>query len=409
MSRAGATPNSNHARRRFQLHQRLVRRAGALPQISSLQSDLITPGSRTSRIFATMEFGGPMLKVFTAGEGAILDEYIDSLPEAPLGHALEAGPAMRVLFGSSAPLDGRSRARHFVLAGTYPGSRDGHRESVNKPVSWWFGIGQPERLMAALADPRNGWIVPGDAADSRFVGEYSSSAPDGPLPHPDRARDRRQDSPRGHHRVDRRRLPGPGDRDPHGPNELAVTHAPTSARTLPMPVADHEDPHAGVIQARTLNADDFHQRSTQAPSPLCMAQEAARAIEPPFMIPLVRPGSPPRRASKGLRSARAEVVDIAIAGAGPAGTAAALTLSRAGVRVRDGLNVRATLDLIRVGEGLPPGARPILESLGIWDRFRRAGHLPSNGNRSAWEAAAAAHRLHLQPVWSRLAPHRPAF
>jgi len=41
-------------------------------------------------------------------------------------------------------------------------------------VSWWFQINQPDRLMAALADPANGWIVPGNVTESRFVRELLS-------------------------------------------------------------------------------------------------------------------------------------------------------------------------------------------------------------------------------------------
>jgi len=77
-----------------------------------------------------------------------------------------------------------------------------------------------------------------------------------------------------------------------------------------------------------------------------------------------------------------EQVDVAVVGAGPAGATAALTLARRGVRVL--LVGRAERPAIRIGEGLPPAARPLLESLGLWTRFQRAGHLPSYGNRSAW-------------------------
>ncbi|MGF7212774.1 flavin-dependent dehydrogenase [Skermanella aerolata] len=75
-------------------------------------------------------------------------------------------------------------------------------------------------------------------------------------------------------------------------------------------------------------------------------------------------------------------VDVVVVGGGPAGATAALTLARSGLSVL--LVERSTRWPIRTGEGLPPMARPLLESLGLWERFRAAGHLPSSGNRSAW-------------------------
>lgn len=74
--------------------------------------------------------------------------------------------------------------------------------------------------------------------------------------------------------------------------------------------------------------------------------------------------------------------DVAVIGAGPAGATAALCLARQGVNVL--LVERPNRRPISVGEGLPPAARPLLKSLGLWERFQLGGHLPSFGNRSAW-------------------------
>jgi flavin-dependent dehydrogenase len=38
----------------------------------------------------------------------------------------------------------------------------------------------------------------------------------------------------------------------------------------------------------------------------------------------------------------------------------------------------------KIGEGLPPAARPLLQDLGLWDSFVDDEHLPSHGNLSAW-------------------------
>ncbi|MFD7630758.1 NAD(P)/FAD-dependent oxidoreductase [Streptomyces sp. NPDC059851] len=74
-----------------------------------------------------------------------------------------------------------------------------------------------------------------------------------------------------------------------------------------------------------------------------------------------------------------------MAGGGPAGAAAALTLAHSGAEV-----VLVHPDAPpgwRVGESLAPSARPLLERLGVLDRVGTDGHLPYYGNRSAWGRA----------------------
>jgi flavin-dependent dehydrogenase len=72
--------------------------------------------------------------------------------------------------------------------------------------------------------------------------------------------------------------------------------------------------------------------------------------------------------------------DVAVAGGGPAGCAAALVLARAGRRV---LLVDEPPRL-KVGEGLPPAARRVLDALGVLGRVAADGHRPSYGNLSSW-------------------------
>lgn len=74
--------------------------------------------------------------------------------------------------------------------------------------------------------------------------------------------------------------------------------------------------------------------------------------------------------------------DVVVTGGGPAGSACAQVLAKAGHRVvllesGDGTS-------FRVGEGLPPAAKPLLRDLGCWDAFLADGHAPSYGNQSAW-------------------------
>ncbi len=78
-----------------------------------------------------------------------------------------------------------------------------------------------------------------------------------------------------------------------------------------------------------------------------------------------------------------------VAGGGPAGSAAALALARAGRRV---LLVDAALSAVPMGEALPPVGRALLGELGLLDGFLRQGHAPSHGNVSAWGSGdLAAH------------------
>lgn len=76
------------------------------------------------------------------------------------------------------------------------------------------------------------------------------------------------------------------------------------------------------------------------------------------------------------------VGDVLILGGGSAGAAAAIVLARRGFSVA--VLERSCYDGERVGETLPPDVAPLLHRLGIWDGFKRDGHLPSPGIVSVW-------------------------
>ncbi|WP_110673843.1 tryptophan 7-halogenase [Salinicola sp. RZ23] len=83
------------------------------------------------------------------------------------------------------------------------------------------------------------------------------------------------------------------------------------------------------------------------------------------------------------RSSAARLWDVVILGGGPAGSAAGLTLLQ-----RDDLAIAMVeadhYDGPRIGESLSPGARPLLDYLGIWERFRATQPLASFGSLAAW-------------------------
>src|SRR5262249_36006507 len=73
---------------------------------------------------------------------------------------------------------------------------------------------------------------------------------------------------------------------------------------------------------------------------------------------------------------------VVIVGGGPAGSVTAMVLARAGRRVL--LVEESVGEADRVGEAIPPAARPLLRRLGLLERLPAAGHLPCYGNRSVW-------------------------
>lgn len=78
-------------------------------------------------------------------------------------------------------------------------------------------------------------------------------------------------------------------------------------------------------------------------------------------------------------------LDALVVGAGTAGLAAALALARLGLRVM-AIDRRSQGPAFAIGETLAPSVRPLLNRLGLWERFLETGPLPCPGNRSAWSS-----------------------
>jgi flavin-dependent dehydrogenase len=82
--------------------------------------------------------------------------------------------------------------------------------------------------------------------------------------------------------------------------------------------------------------------------------------------------------------------DVAIAGAGPAGCATAISLADHAPDLRVCLVDAPASDALRVGETVPPLIRPILAHLKLWTRFSADRHAPSYRTLSAWGSAELA-------------------
>jgi flavin-dependent dehydrogenase len=75
-----------------------------------------------------------------------------------------------------------------------------------------------------------------------------------------------------------------------------------------------------------------------------------------------------------------------VAGGGPAGAAAAISLARLGHQV---LLVDDSVGGFKLGEALAPAARPLLRDLSVLEHFLADGHLACHGNISAWGSSEA--------------------
>ncbi len=92
--------------------------------------------------------------------------------------------------------------------------------------------------------------------------------------------------------------------------------------------------------------------------------------------------------------------DVVVAGGGPAGSAAAMTLARSGRHV---LLADAGTGQPKVGESLPSAARVLLDDLGAGQGLLRTGHRACYANLSAWGSAGLGRVDHIRD------PHGPGW
>ena len=86
-------------------------------------------------------------------------------------------------------------------------------------------------------------------------------------------------------------------------------------------------------------------------------------------------------------------VDVAVVGAGPAGSALARRLAIQGFRVA--LLEASNFERPRVGESLAPNVQGLLRELGVWDAFEALRPLPCYGTRSIWGDPEPQEHSHL--------------
>jgi hypothetical protein len=130
------------------------------------KSGLIVPGRpEISPFFELLSFNGPMYHVFMPDEEQLLRDWCVSLAQAA------DPPNKSILEGLDYVIDTLRQRQvgqtgHNVrITGPDPDNKSARRTAS---VHWWFDKGN-RALMAALADPENGWIVPFDSIASPIM------------------------------------------------------------------------------------------------------------------------------------------------------------------------------------------------------------------------------------------------
>jgi hypothetical protein len=144
----------------------------------AVEKSYIVPGDPVhSGFFQKLTFDGPMYKVFSDDEIDLWRQWVVWLGTKPAPTPAPPSPQPQPVPGDSARLMatlistlkeqqiGESAHARYTLKGpdvSNPG------QEITQSVAWWFG--QPvASFMQALSNPANGWIVPGDPRQSKFL------------------------------------------------------------------------------------------------------------------------------------------------------------------------------------------------------------------------------------------------
>jgi hypothetical protein len=135
-----------------------------------VDSGHIVPGDvEASSFFELLRPTGPMFRVFTDEEIRIWEGWTRSLAEG--GPDRPEDDVVQLVVRMIDTLRPRQQGNPGHAANQLTG--DTPAGVLSQPVGRWFDEPTPV-LLAALADPANGWIVPGEPAASRFVTELAS-------------------------------------------------------------------------------------------------------------------------------------------------------------------------------------------------------------------------------------------
>ena len=136
-----------------------------------IDANYIVPGSvAASSFFKVISFEGPMYKVFTDDEVRLWEEWVEWLGQQTQPQKPETDPAKLMAMCVDA-LRARQVGAPGHAANQLTGPDPAHPgQTITQPVAAWFQAPTPV-FMSVLADAKNGWIVKGNSAGSRFVTE----------------------------------------------------------------------------------------------------------------------------------------------------------------------------------------------------------------------------------------------
>jgi hypothetical protein len=127
------------------------------------RAGLIVPGKPDiSPFFQLLSFVGPMFHVFTASEEQLLRDWCLTLGQHTNPPQKTIVEGMNYVIDTMRERQTGQDAHNVRITGPDPDKGRGKRTAS---IHWWFEKGN-KALMAALADPENGWVVPYDSIAS---------------------------------------------------------------------------------------------------------------------------------------------------------------------------------------------------------------------------------------------------